>query len=82
MSISTARMITGPGTHDRSPPALSRTLINASSLVILCSLLATGQGLSLPDNSTLLHYVVPVNLSCCVPAHIPLDATFGPRQDL
>lgn len=37
-------MITGPGTHDRSPPALSRTLINASSLVILCSFLATGQG--------------------------------------
>ena len=38
MSISTARMITGPGTHDRSPPLRLLTL----SLVILCSFLATG----------------------------------------
>lgn len=35
-------MITGPGTHDRSPPALLRTSIIASSFVILCSFLATG----------------------------------------
>jgi len=27
-----ARMITGPGTHDRSPPALSRTLVSFLSL--------------------------------------------------
>lgn len=37
-------MITGPGTHDRSPPALSRTLINASSLVIPCSFLSLPGG--------------------------------------
>lgn len=42
MSISTARMITGPGTHDRSPPLRLLSSVSASSLVILCSFLATG----------------------------------------
>lgn len=66
-------MITGPGTHDRSPPALSRTFISASSLVILCSFLATGQGPSLL--TTPLSYIMsspstpsdmaPVTLTDC-----------------
>lgn len=48
MSISMARMITGPGTHDRSPPLRLLSSINASSLVISVLLpLATGQGPSL-----------------------------------
>lgn len=52
MSISTARMITGPGTHDRSPPLRLLSSISASSLVILLFLLAPGQGLSLPVPSS------------------------------
>lgn len=42
MSSATARMITGPGTHDRSPPLRLLSSVSASSLVILCSFLATG----------------------------------------
>lgn len=34
MSISMARMITGPGTHDRSPPLRLLSSVNASSLVM------------------------------------------------
>lgn len=72
-------MITGPGTPDRSPPALSRTRINASSLVILYSFLATGQGPSLL--TTPLSYIMsspsspspvpPLTLSRC--HDTPLD---------
>ena len=40
-------MITGPGTHDRSPPLRLLSSTSASSLVILCSFLATGQDPSL-----------------------------------
>lgn len=40
MIISMARMITGPGTHDRSPPLRLLSSVSASSLVILCSFLS------------------------------------------
>ena len=40
MISSTARMTTGPGTHDRSPPLRLLSSVSASSLVILCSFLS------------------------------------------
>lgn len=57
MIISMARMITDPGTHDRSPPALSRTFINASSLVIPCSFLSLPGGAP-PFPVPLLSYIM------------------------
>lgn len=69
-----ARMITGPGTHDRSPPLRLLSSISASSLVILCSFLSL-PGRAPPFPVPLLSYIMsspssplpvpPVTLTGC-----------------
>lgn len=61
INISTARMITGPGTHDRSPPLRLLSSVSASSPVMCSSFSLPGRAPPFPVLSSSYIMSFPVN---------------------